>query len=114
MIVALRVVFGLLLAIVLAVMVMTSIESSLFTEFPQLMGIPWMRATIWDFYAVMTPVLLWMWYLERAPLRRILWTLAFVLLGSIGTSSYILARLFSVDKKAGLRDLLLREEGGDR
>jgi hypothetical protein len=111
MIVTLRVVFGLLLAIVLVVMVATSLESNLFVEFPELMRIPWMQATIWDFYAVMAPLLLWMWYLERTALRRTLWTLAFVFLGSIGTSAYILFRLFSVDEKAGLKELFLRKEG---
>jgi hypothetical protein len=109
MIVTLRIVFGLILAVVLVVMVATSLESNLFIEFPDLMRIPWMQATIWDFYAVMAPLVFWMWYLERTAFRRVSWTLAFVLLGSIGTSAYILVRLFSVDEKAGLRELLLRK-----
>ncbi len=111
MITALRICFSSLLLVILAVIVATSLESNLFTEFPDLLRIPWMRATLWDFYALLAPLLFWMWYREPSVAGRVGWTLAFVLLGSIGTSSYILARLFSVDRNAGIGELLLRREG---
>ncbi|HSG27421.1 MAG TPA: DUF1475 family protein [Candidatus Krumholzibacterium sp.] len=89
----------------------TSLESDLFEEWDALASIPWMRATLWDFYALMLPVIFWMWYREKSVLPRILWSIGFVGLGSIATSAYVLVRLFSVGPDAGPADILLRQKG---
>jgi hypothetical protein len=89
--------------------VTTSLASNLFTEWSTLAAIPWMGATLKDFYALMVPLLLWMWYREDAIGPRLAWSAAFVLLGSIGTSGYILLRLMRLPSDAPVSALLLRE-----
>lgn len=112
MITTLRIVFVLVFLWMTYTVVSTSLESNLIEEWSTLGAIPWMRATLWDFYAILLPLLLWMWYRESSAVARILWSLGFVGLGSIATSAYLLMRLFSVDARAGLREVILRPEEG--
>jgi len=110
MIRALRLVFVLVFVWMSYMVISTSLESNLIDEWSFLGSIPWMRATLWDFYALMLPIMLWTWYRESSMLSRIFWSLAFVGLGSIATSAYIAVRLFRVDAGAGLREVMLRGE----
>ncbi len=50
MITTLKVIFSVLLIWIIYVVVNTSLESSLFEQWSFLGSIPWMRATLWDFY----------------------------------------------------------------
>ena len=51
MIPILKIVFSLLLVWMCYKVIGTSLESNLFKEWDFLGNIPWMRATLWDFYA---------------------------------------------------------------
>ncbi len=110
MIVILRVLFLALFLYVSYTVIVTSFESNLFTEWSSLAAIPWMGATLKDFYALMAPMLLWMWYKESHLASRVVWSVAFVCLGSIGTSAYVLLHLFRLPANAPLRTLLVRQE----
>ncbi len=46
------------------VVIRTSLESSLFEQWDFLGAIPWMRATLWDFYANMLVIYLFVLYRE--------------------------------------------------
>jgi predicted permease len=83
-------------------------ESNLFAEWSKLGAIPWMIATLKDFYANMVIIVLWMFYKERTWLSRIVWTVLFVCLGSIATSAYVLVQLFRISAKDPLEKILLR------
>jgi hypothetical protein len=109
MIQALRILFLVLFLYVAYTVVATSLESNLFAEWSTLAAIPWMGATLKDFYALMVPLLLWMWYRESSTASRAAWTIAFLLLGSIGTSGYILLQLLRLPTDAPVRALLVRE-----
>jgi hypothetical protein len=50
-----------------------------------------------------------MWYRESSTASRAAWTIAFLLLGSIGTSGYILLQLLRLPTDAPVRALLVRE-----
>jgi hypothetical protein len=78
--------------------VSTSLESSLFKEWDYLAGIPWMRATLWDFYANILVIYLWVLYREKSIASKILWLILFVALGSIGSIGYLLIQLFGVKR----------------
>lgn len=111
MIVTLRILFAVLFVYVTYTVIVTSLESNLFAEWSSLAAIPWMGATLKDFYALMVPILLWMWYKEESLASRVAWSVAFVCLGSIGTSGYLLVQLFRLPADAPLGALLLRNGG---
>jgi hypothetical protein len=106
----LRALFFLLFAYVGYTVIETSLKSNLFDAWSELASIPWMSATLKDFYALLAPVLLWMFYKERHAAARTIWTILFVCLGSIGTSAYILLQLMAVPADAPLAAVLLRKE----
>lgn len=106
MITTLKIVFSALLIWVTYVVISTSLESSLFKEWDFLGSIPWMRATLWDFYANIFIITLWMFYKEKSVFLKILWLILFVCLGSIATCSYVLIQLFKLKTGEGVKELL--------
>ena len=92
------------------IVISTSLKSNLFTEWDYLMSIPWMQATLWDFYANMLLIALWVIYKEKKIWKSILWLILFFLLGSIGTILYVLVQLFSLKKEESFETLLLKRK----
>lgn len=71
MITTLKIIFSVLLVWITYVVISTSLESSLIKEWNFLGSIPWMRGTLWDFYANIFIITLWMfaktlklWFIE--------------------------------------------------
>ena len=81
------------------VAVTTSLESNLFEVWSDLAQIPWMVATLKDFYLNILIFTIWMFYKERRILIRLLWLLGFVCLGSIATSFYVLLQLMKLESR---------------
>ena len=108
MITALRILFTLIFVYMTYTVIATSIESNLFTEWSTLGAIPWMVATLKDFYAILSVIALWMFYKERTWLARGAWFVSFVCLGSIATSAYVLMYLFRVSTNDPIEKVLLR------
>jgi hypothetical protein len=109
MITFLRILFSAVFVGMSYVVISTSIESNLFAEWSNLAKIPWLTATLWDFYANTLIISLWAMYKEHTPLARGTWVALFVLLGSIATSAYVLRHLFSLSTDDGIEKLLLRQ-----
>ena len=86
--------------------VSTSLESSLFKEWDYLGSIPWMRATLWDFYANVLVIYLWVLYREHNAGLKLVWAVLFFTLGSIGTIGYVLIQLFSLRNGEGIDSIL--------
>jgi hypothetical protein len=84
----------------------TSLKSSLFKEWDFLGSIPWMRATLWDFYANVLVIYLWILYRETRLATKILWAVLFFALGSIATIGYVLIQLFSLANGEGVEAIL--------
>lgn len=106
MITALKIIFSTLLIWVTYIVISTSLESSLFKEWDFLGSIPWMRATLWDFYANIFIITLWMFYKEKLALIKIVWLILFVCLGSIATCAYVLIKLFKLKPNEGVKELV--------
>ena len=106
MITALKIIFSALLVWVSYVVISTSLESSLFKEWEFLGSIPWMRATLWDFYANIFIITLWMFYKEKSIFLKIVWIILFVCLGSIATCAYVLIKLFKLKTGQGVPELV--------
>jgi hypothetical protein len=87
----------------------TSMESNLFTEWDTLGKIPWMEATLYDFYANALCLYLWMFYKEQSVIKKIFWLIFLVTMGSVATCIYILKELFALKENEGLKTLLVRQ-----
>lgn len=108
MITALKIIFSVLLAWMCYIVVSTSLKSNLFNEWDFLGSIPWMRATLWDFYTNAFIIYLWIFYKEPGILLKIVWFLFMFFLGSIASCAYILIELFRLQPGEGLTDLLTK------
>ncbi|TKC08094.1 DUF1475 domain-containing protein [Pedobacter polaris] len=106
MITTLKVIFSTLLVWVTYIVISTSLENSLFKEWDFLGSIPWMRATLWDFYANIFIITLWMFYKEKSIFLKIVWVILFVCLGSIATCAYVLIKLFKLKPGEGVKELV--------
>jgi len=111
MITALKLFFSLLFVWMCYQVITTSISSDLFKEWNFLGSIPWMRATLWDFYANVTAIFLWICYKEKSILLRIIWLILLVALGSIATCAYVLIQLFRLKPGEGLKEFFNKQNG---
>jgi len=111
MITALKIFFGLLFCWMCYVVISTSISNNLFKEWDYLGSIPWMRATLWDFYANVTVIFIWVCYKEKHVALKIIWLILLVCLGSIASCAYLLIQLFTLKPKEGLKELLIKQNG---
>lgn len=91
------------------IVVDTSVQSNLFKEWNYLLSIPWMRATLWDFYANIFVLLMWVYYRETNIVVKGLWTVLFIGLGSIAVTGYVLIQILSLKKGEGLEKILVRK-----
>lgn len=88
------------------IMISTSLASSLFEEWNFLLSLPWMRATLWDFYGNVLVIYGLVLYRERSVPVKVLWALLFFFLGSIGTIGYVLVQLFRLQPSEGIEAIL--------
>ena len=77
----------------------TSLKSNLFEEWNYLGSIPWMEATLYDFYANLLFIYAWIFYKEKNILKKMVWLILLFCLGSVATCVYILIELFSLKDK---------------
>lgn len=111
MINALRLFFTLLFIWMCYVVISTSISSNLFKEWNFLGSIPWMRATLWDFYANVTVIFFWICYKEKSIGLKIVWLILLVTLGSIASCAYVLIQLLRLKQGQGLKELFGKQNG---
>ena len=76
----------------------TSLTSNLFKEWNFLGSIPWMRATLWDFYANVIVIYLRVLYKEKRAALKFFWLILLVALGSIASCAYVLIQLFRLSR----------------
>lgn len=93
------------------VVISTSISSNLFKEWNFLGAIPWMRATLWDFYANVVVIFFWICYKEKSIILKIVWLILLVTLGSIASCAYVLIQLFRLKSGEGLKELFSIQNG---
>lgn len=105
----LKIALGAILLFMIWEIIDTSLESSLFTEWSTLSKIPWMEATLYDFYANVFCLLLWVFYKEKRITKKIGWCLFFITLGSVATCIYLLKELFALKNHEDFKTLLTRQ-----
>ena len=92
------------------IVISTSLESNLYKEWNFLAAIPWMRATLWDFYANILVIYLWVIYKEKNAFVLLLWAVLFFCLGSIGSIAYVLIQLFRAKPTDGMKEVLMQSK----
>lgn len=102
---ALKLLFSAVLVFMCYQVIDTSLKSNLLEEWNFLAGIPWMRATLWDFYANVLVLSTWVCYKERSLAKKIFWIILFSLLGSIGTCAYVLVQLFKLKPEEPVKNI---------
>jgi hypothetical protein len=105
---ALKALFAVLFVYMIYTVITTSLQSNLFAEWSYLGSIPWMRATLIDFYTNIVVLWAWVAYKETSWAVRLLWLVLFVCLGSITVTLYVLIELFRLKPGEGIERVLLR------
>jgi len=111
MINALKILFSVVLVWMCYVVITTSLNSNLFTNWDYLGSIPWMRATLWDFYANVLVIFVWVCYKEKYLLVKIIWLILLFALGSIASCAFALIQLFRLKPGEGLKELFGKKNG---
>ena len=86
----------------------TSMQSDMFHLPAAVLGEPWFKTTLVDFYFNITIISSWMIYKENDWIRSILWIAAFILLGSIATGFYVFLQLNALRQGQRIEDVLCR------
>jgi hypothetical protein len=111
MITTLKIIFGILLVWMCYTVISTSLQSDLFKQWNFLSGIPWMRATLWDFYANVAVIFVWVCYKEKSYLLKFIWLILLVVLGSIASCVFVLMQLFRLKPNEGLKEFFSKQNG---
>jgi H+/Cl- antiporter ClcA len=111
MITLLKVIFSLLFVWMCYTVISTCLQSNLFQQWDFLGSIPWMRATLWDFYANIFVIFIWVCYKEKTIVLKIVWLILLVALGSIASCAFVLIQLFKLKPGEGLKELFGNKNG---
>ncbi len=112
MLVLLRILFGAVLASMLAVTSWASLQCPLFAVPREVAAHPWFIATLFDAYWGFLTFFVWVGYKQTSWLARGAWLVAILLLGNMAMAAYCLAELYAVPAGARPADLLtLRRDG---
>ncbi|KAI4371096.1 hypothetical protein MLD38_019365 [Melastoma candidum] len=104
---ALRVVFIVLGSVMVATLVYTlSVDGS---PFRKELLIPWMTATLIDFYINVAAISAWVIYKESSWISAFIWVALLICFGSIMTCAYIVKELFKLSPQDPPYLILLRD-----
>ena len=112
MILALRLLFALVLASMLAVTSWASLRCPLFAVPGDVFTHPWFIATLFDAYWGFITFFVWVWFKQTSWLARSAWGIAIMLLGNRAMSAYCLAELGRASRDEGLSGLLTARRDG--
>jgi hypothetical protein len=101
--------FTVMLIAMVAVTTWASLDSSVIEGTHYLLSNRWGIATFGDTYFGFLTIYLWMAYKEPAPLKRILWFIAVLSLGTIAISVFMLHELY-LNRGKSFESFLLRKQ----
>lgn len=107
----LRLLFGSVMVLMLAVTVRASLAQSLWDALPGYAANPWAVATLYDAYFGFLTFYVWVFYKERSWGLRALWLVLIAGLGNIAMPAYVLMQLARWREEEGAAGLLLRRSG---
>jgi len=101
-------VFTLLFIYIVYTVIATSLESNLFEEWDFLASIPWMKATLIDFYINTVVIFAWIYFKENNFYKSLLWLIGLVFLGSIISTLYVILQLIKVKSDEPVSNAFLK------
>jgi flagellar biosynthesis protein FlhB len=94
------------------IVVSTSYQSNLFDLMANWDSVnvmsPWFKATLWDFYANVFFIFIWITYKENSVVRSFIWLVLLITMGSIATAAYMIIQLFKLKPGEGLKKVFSR------
>jgi hypothetical protein len=110
MIWGLRIFAGLVLAGMLIVTTIASLDRGVLAAGAELWPDPWFKATLADAYFGFLTVFLWIAYKEPGLGRRLLWLVLLLTLGNIAIAAYLMLQTFKLRPGDPVEKLLLRSQ----
>ncbi len=112
MIIALRLLFIVVIASMLAVTTWASLHTPLFSLPREVWTNPWFIATLLDAYWAFITFYVWVAWKEQSAVARILWLPAILALGNLAMAAYMLAQLFQVSANSPLAPVFTQRNRG--
>lgn len=112
MIIALRLLFIVVIASMLAVTTWASMHTPLFSLPREVWTNPWFIATLLDAYWAFITFYVWVAWKEQSAVARILWLPAILALGNLAMAAYMLAQLFQVSANSPLAPVFTQRNRG--
>jgi hypothetical protein len=107
----LKLLFGAILAAMLAVTTWASLHESIVPAAVRIWNDPWGRATLFDTYFAFLAFYLWVFYKQTATWSRIAWFILVMVLGNIAMAIYMLRELARLKDDESWATLLTRRNG---
>lgn len=104
----LKVFFIAVLAIMLWITTIASLDRNVFLAVTTLWPDPWFRATLFDAYFSFLMLYFWVAYRECSVWLRIAWFALFMGLGSMAAAAYVLLQLFRLRRGEAIATLFCR------
>ena len=112
MIIALRFLFVVVIASMLAVTTWASLHTPIFSIPREVFTHPWFIATLFDAYWAFIAFYVWVAWKEQSAAARIGWFVAIIALGNIAMAAYLLRELFKVPAAGPLDPVFTRRNPG--
>mgnify|MGYP003339720121 FL=1 len=112
MIIALRVLFLVVIASMLAVTTWASLHTPIFAIPREVFTHPWFIATLFDAYWAFIAFYVWVAWKEQSAAARVGWFIAIIALGNIAMAAYLLRELFTVPAAGPLDPVFTRRNPG--
>ena len=112
MIIALRLLFVVVIASMLAVTTWASLHTPIFSIPREVFTHPWFIATLFDAYWAFIAFYVWVAWKEQSAAARIGWFVAIIALGNIAMAVYMLRELFAVPANGPLDPVFTRRNPG--
>jgi hypothetical protein len=113
-ILALRLLFIAILAVMLWGTVRASLAQAMFDIPSVVTGNPWFQVTLFDAYFGFLTFFVWVAWKEQSTGARVLWFLAIMLWGNFAMATYMLVQLFRIPTDAPLAHVFTTREPGHR
>ncbi len=112
MIIALRLLFIVVIASMLAVTTWASLHTPLLSLPRDVWTHPWFIATLIDAYWAFITFYVWVAWKEQSAVARLLWLPAILALGNLAMAAYMLAQLFQVSANSPLAPVFTQRNRG--
>ena len=111
MIRVLKFVFAAILFLMLLIVIAAGLNQNMLEAVRQIWPNWWFRVTLLDAYFGFLTIFVWVAYKERPMWRKLVWFAAFMLLGNMAISSYVLLELAKLREGEPFDTLLTRRNG---